>query len=379
MTGRAGQSRYDKAHVLHVVSMFDGVGGVELLLTRLIGWMKERGIRHSIACLRGEAQLAAQFDESVQVLRLRSRANDIRLPWRLVRLLRRVRPTVISAWNWYAWPDVALARLAAIPRAPLIFNFHGLDYAGKMPLRRRVACRVLAEITTRILTVTDASRALLASATGIPARRVRVIPNGVDTHCFTPHEGRPQQCQTLVVGTVGSLKPIKNQSLLIRAVAELASNGIDVRLLIAGSGPDAPHLAELSRELCADGFVQLVGRQDDVPAFLRRLDVFVLPSDTEAHPMSLLEAMACGLPCVATRVGGVEDVLAGGRAGLLIEPRDQPALVGALAALTERPELRAELGAAARRRVCQEYSKDRMVDAYVTMYRDLSRNPVPRY
>lgn len=359
--------------VLHVVSVLRAVGGLELLLTRLLEWMKGSGIRHSIACLQGEAELRDRFDESVAIYCLKSRPNDIRLPWRLVRLLRRVRPTVISAYNWGAWPDVAVARLAAMPSVPLIFNFHGLDYTGKMPLRRRIACRILAEITTRLLTVSDASRQFLASATGIPGRRIGVIPNGIDVDYFEPAcPGRPPE-KRLIVGTAGSLKPIKNQAMLIRAVAELAAKGMDMELLIAGSGPDASCLAQLSRDLNADSHVQLVGHQEDVPAFLRRLDVFVLPSDTEAHPISLLEAMACGLPCVATRVGGVEEVLDGGRVGMLIDPGDQKALEDALARLAGRPELRAELGKAARQRVCERYSKDRMVDAYVRMYRDLSR------
>lgn len=360
-------------HVMHVVSMFTVAGGMELSLIRLLNWMRHEPIHHSIAVLRGPAGLRDRFSDLVDIHCLWGGRNDVRVCGRLAGLIRRIKPTVIHARNWYAWPDAGLARTVAWPRVPLIFSFHGMSHVGRMPLRRRLACRVLAGFTERIFTVCDATRQTLATDIGVSPQRIDVIPNGVDTARFFPAAESKRSGRRLVIGTVGSLKPIKNQSMLIQAVAGLARSGLDVELRIAGAGPDAARLAELVRSLRAGSFIRLLGLQSDVPTFLRGLDTFVLPSDTEAHPNALLEAMACGLPCVATRVGGVPEVLRQGEVGMIIEPQDQAALEQTLTELVEKPVLRSELGKAARAWVCERYSREQMVDAYVSMYRELSQ------
>ncbi len=373
MIGSTSQNAGTDVHVLHVVSMLGAAGGMEMVMSRLLHWMNDPSIWHSIAVLRGPAGCSRYFDETVRIFCLRGGRHDVRLPVRLARLIRRLKPNVINAWNWYAWPDTVLARLISRAKAPLVFSFHGYDFVGRMPLRRRLASRVLAGITDRIMTVSKASQRILAADIGVSAQRIDVIPNGVDTVAFSPVADDKMPKGRLVVGTVGSLKPIKNQSMLIRAVVGLVESGLYVELRIVGDGTDADRLTELVRSLRAEPFIHLLGLQDDIPAFLRGLNVFVLPSDTEAHPIALLEAMACGLPCVATRVGGVPEILREGEVGILIEPRDQTALEQALTELIEQPVLRSELGKAARVRVCERYSKEQMVDAYANMYRELSQ------
>lgn len=356
-------------HVLHVVPGL-GPGGMELILGRVITGLAGRGLRHSIACLKGEAEIADRLPPETDIHCLHARPNELGLPWRLRRLIRDVRPTVIHARNWGAWPDVAVARLMAWPPVPLIFSFHGLGVAGRMPLRRRLAFRILPRITTYLFTLSEESRRTLIDQYGWP-RRCAVIPNGVDTDAFRPAPARPAGGR-LVVGTVGNLRPVKNHALLVRACADLVAQGLDLEVRIAGEGDERPRLTALAESSGMADRLRLVGRRDDVPGFLRGLDIFALTSDSEQHPNALTEAMACGLPCVATRVGGVPELLDGGRCGRIVEPGDRRGLAAALHDVALAPDRGRALGEAARVRACEHYSLERMIDRYEALYTRLS-------
>ena len=210
-------------HVLHVVPGL-GAGGMELTMGRVITGLTQAGMRHSIACLKGEADIADRLPASTDIHCFHSWPNELRLPFRLARLISTIRPTVIHARNWGAWPDTAVGRLMAKPIVPLVFSFHGLGRAGYMPLRRRVASWFLSRMTTSLFTLSEESRRLLVAKWGWPAHRTAVIPNGVDTQRFCP-SGSSRPDGPLVVGTVGNLRPVKNHALLVRACAELVRRG----------------------------------------------------------------------------------------------------------------------------------------------------------
>ena len=340
-------------------------------MARVIGELGKRGMQHSIVCLKGEAAIRDRFGDVVRIHCMNAGVNDLSLPWRLRKLIREIRPTVIHARNWGAWPDVALARLLFWPPIPLVFSFHGLDRAGQMPLRRRLAFRVLAGITTRVFTVSEGAKRYLVDEVGLSASRIQVIPNGVDAKRFSPGPPRTRGGR-LVLGTVGSLTPVKNQALLIRSCAALASHGVDWELRLAGKGPWEARLRQLAAHLGVAEQVRFHGAVEEVPAFLRDLDLFALPSDTEAHPNALLEAMACGLPCVASGVGGVPEVLAKGQCGIIVAPGEQAALTHQIVRLARDGELARRLGIAARERVRREYSLERMLQAYERLYREVA-------
>lgn len=358
-------------HILHVVPSL-GVGGMELALSRMVRGTSDIGFRHSIVSLKGDAVIRDEFDSSVEIFCMHARPNELALPLRLRRIIKQVRPTVIHARNWGAWPDVALARLLVSPRVPLMFSFHGVSEAGAMPLRRRLAFRALAAITTYVFTVSEAARQFLVGHVGLPARRVGVIPNGVDTDRFRPGASRKRR-GAFIIGSVGSLTPVKNHALLIHAAAELIAGGQEVELRLAGEGPERDALETLADSLGVGNRVHLPGHVADIPSFLQQLDAFVLPSRSEAHPNALLEAMACGLPCVATRMGGVLEVLGGGQFGRLIDPGDTTALAEAISALCD-PKLGQPLGQAGRKRVVEEYSMERMLRDYADLYAAVARS-----
>ena len=340
-------------------------------MARVISGLSSRSMRHSVICLKGRAHIADRMPGQTDIYCMDSRPNELALPFRILKLIRKIRPTVIHARNWGAWPDVALARLVCRPVVPLIFSFHGLAQAGYMPLRRRLASAVLGRITNCLFAVDEPSKRMLVSKWYWPRDKTRVIQNGVDTQLFRPSE-RQKGPKRVVIGNVGNLNPIKNQALLVRAAAELAAGQIDLELRIAGQGEQRDNLTELAQTVGLGDRLRLLGHVDDIAGFLGELDVFVLCSKSEGHPNALLEAMACGLPCVATRLETVEDVLDNGECGLMVEPEDKTSMIEAISAILRDPELARRLGSAARKSVCDRYGMDRMLEAYAELYTRLS-------
>lgn len=354
-------------HILHVVPTL-GAGGMELVMSRIVQGLSRQGVTHSVVCLKGEAIISDQFDDSVSIYCMHAKPNELSLPWRLWQLLRRVRPTVIQVLNWSAWPDVAIARLAMPKPPPLIFGFHGLDTSGPILFRRRLASRMLAHITTHMFTVSEATKRMLVHHVGLPENRIDVIPNGIDIDLFCPPNDNALGGNGIVIGAVGSLSPVKNHALLIRACAAVSKSGLQVELRLAGEGLEKSRLSHLSNSLGIADRVHLLGHMKDVPAFLQQLDIFVLPSNSEAHPLALLEAMSSGLPCIATCVGGVPEVLDEGRCGRLVQPGDIEDMANAIRQLSSDRATRAALGIAARARVIEKYSLEQMLERYSVLY-----------
>ena len=355
-----------KLHILHIVPQL-GSGGVELALARLIANPRLADMRHSVISMRGTGG-AALFEPQVDLHLLQSRSNELMLPFRLARLIKRIGPTLIHARNWGAWLDTVLARLLLSRNVPLIYSFHGLS-DPRQPRRRRLIQHVLARQTQLIFTVSTAARDLLSWTIGQDSDHIAVIPNGVDTHRFHPRP-RENPAGRLVVGSVGNLTPVKNQRLLVEAFAQALARGLNAELHIAGEGPLMNDLRRQGRQLGISDRLHLPGKVEDIPRFLCNLDVFALYSLSEAHPNALLEAMACARACVCTNVGGMPEVLEDGRCGLLVA-QDAAQAGQAIARLLGEPELRQELGRRARQRVCRCYSLDQMAEAYRRMYRSL--------
>lgn len=354
-------------HVLHVVRTL-GKGGLERNLRRVVVDLSERGIRHSIALLQDQRN-TIPFPPHVPIHRVVTQPRDPRMSLGIWRLIRELEPTVIHARNWGAWPDTAVARtLSAGPRPPLIFSYHGMEGRTVSDFLR-LKFKAMSRLTTRIFAVSDAARSFLVEAYGVDRSRIGVITNGVDAELFCPRPDAPRQNRRMVIGTIGRAFKIKNLPLLISAVARLVAAGHDLELQIGGDGPDEDALRALGDELQMGDRLKLLGFVDDVPARLHAFDVFVLSSDNEGNPNALIEAMAVALPCVATSVGSVPELLDRGRAGLIVPPGDEEGMATAIARVVHDEGLRRTLGEAARRRVLERYSERRMFDAYEALYR----------
>ncbi len=359
-----------KLHLLHVVPTLRA-GGMEMALSRVVNGLLAEEMSHTIVVLKGEAIIRDLFDPAVHIHCFHARPHDASVPVQLHRLIHAERPSVIHARNLGAWFDVALARLSVWPVTPLVFSFHGLAETKPLSWRWRLMSRALARATSFIFTVSHGSKRFLTDEMRVPASRVAVIPNGVDTTRFFPLPP-PSPHRECRVGTLGSLTPVKNQAMLIKACSRLLQEGCDLRLDIAGEGPERPALEHLIQSLGMAEKIRLTGHIADTPGFLRALDVFVLPSDSEAHPNALSEAMACGLPCLASRVGGIPEILDDGRGGMMFDPGDERGLAAGLQTLLGSPAIRQAFGAAAWKRIREHYSLHVMMESYRTLYLRLS-------
>lgn len=200
---------------------------------------------------------------------------------------------------------------------------------------------------------------------GIRSDRIAIVPNGVDIDRFDAP--RPRRPITTVL-TVANLRTEKAHEVLLTAAARLLLRHPHLRFLIAGDGPRMADLRAMADALRLDASVRFLGHREDIPALLAEADLFVLPSRSEAFPNSAIEAMAAGLPVVASAAGGLLDLIADGETGVLVRPDDPVALGDAIDALVRSPEWAAALGSNARDAVTRGYSFDRMVRAFEDLY-----------
>jgi glycosyltransferase involved in cell wall biosynthesis len=330
---------------------------------------------HGAGPLRGAAAAnGVRFLPLANVRRPISPLRDLAGLVELVRLLRRERPDVLHANSSKAG---ILGRLAAtLTGVPIrIFTVHGWAFSAHPGVASRLylwADRLMRPLTTVTICVSEYSRASGLKARTCTTERTAVIPNAVE---IPPASARSDRDPPVLVA-VGRLKPPKDSLTLVRALALLRPGA--GRALIVGDGPDRAELEAEIRRLEIGDRVQLLGERRDVLELLADADVFVLSSVSEGLPVSVLEAMAAGLPVVGSRVGGVPELVVEGETGLLVEPGDPDKLAAAIDRLLADPELRRRLGHAGRARAQGRFALESFRRAHVELYsRELARCGLP--
>ena len=233
----------------------------------------------------------------------------------------------------------------------------------------------------QVVAVSNALADRASRIVGFPRDLIHVIPNSVDTDAFQPSEVPKWELRQrldlpsggVLVGMVARFVPFKDHAGAIRAVAELRTTGVEAHLAFAGSGQLRDELGQLAHELGVTDRVHFLGELAQVERLLHALDVFVSNSShNEGMSLSVLEAMACGIPVVSTRVAAAPEVLDEGNAGILIPPRDAKALADAIRTLAEEPDTSTLLGRMGRKRAKDHYSVTVMVKAYQRLYERLA-------
>lgn len=370
-------------HVIHSLS----TGGLENGLVNLINGMPATPYRHAVACIEGFSDFRLRIARpDVEVVALqRSKVGVWAVRRRLFALCRRWRPAILHSRNRSGLDALLPACLAGVQRR--IHGEHGWDVDDIDGSRFKPALlrRLHAPLVTRYVTVSQDLQRYLVERIHIGADRIRHVCNGVDAERFAPgprpsNEERPPELRganLLVIGTVGRLQPVKDQATLLRAFAQLCRSlpgvAATLRLAIFGDGPCLDALRGLARTLEIAPQVCFAGAVNDVPSALRCIDVFALPSLNEGISNTVLEAMSCGLPVVATAVGGNPELVDNGRSGRLIAPNDAAALAAALAAYAADPQLRQQHGQAGRERVLSRFSLQAMVSSYQSLYDEVLR------
>jgi glycosyltransferase involved in cell wall biosynthesis len=279
---------------------------------------------------------------------------------KLARLFRRWRPEAVHTHDqralFYAGPAAWMAR---VPMT--VHTRHGRD-AHASP-RQTLMIRHLSKLVDRFVCVSQ-EVAELSREQGIGSSRLRTIKNGIDTNRFR----LSGPCQAGPVVTVARLSPEKDVANLVRATAIASEQSPDLRVEIAGGGPCLEDLKQLAASLDVSDRITFLGEVRDIPALLSRARMFVLPSRSEGIPLTVLEAMACGLPIVATRVGGLPEVVDHGVTGLLVPSADPAALAQAIIGIWSGRVRGDRLGCAAHQRAGELFDVRRMVARYETLY-----------
>ncbi len=366
------------AHVVHRLA----VGGLENGLANLINHMPAGRYRHAVVCLAGYTEFRQRIRRAdVEVIALDKReGHDVGLYLRLWRVLRRLRPAIVHTRNLGTLEAQALAVLAGVPGR--VHGEHGWNGPGPEaePPRHHRLRRALRPLVGCYVALGAEIERYLERRIGAAPARVRRIYNGVDTVRFHPGgEGRRAvlpagfaPADAIVIGSVGRMQRVKDQPLLARAFARLlecnpALRG-RLRLVLVGDGELKPEVEAILAAADARALAWLAGERADVPALMRALDLFVLPSRAEGVSNTVLEAMASGLAVVATRVGANAELIEAGCTGELVPAADAAALAQALAAYLDDPARIARQGAAGRARAEACFSLEVMVDEYLALY-----------
>jgi len=367
-------------HVVHVLDSL-AVGGTETGVVNLVNATRE-SVRHTVVTMTSVGPLAERLPAEVPVFCVSKRPGvDLKAIVRLAGLLRRLRPEAVHSRNWGALDAVISARLAGVP--VVIHGEHGREASDPHGLnRRRMRIRkTLAPLVSRFVTVSFDLERWLVDIVGIPIRKVGTIHNGVDVDRFAAgdrHAARRAlgvSDDALVIGTVGRLDPVKDQAALLAAVAQLGDVEGRPTLVIVGEGPCRQGLeADIARRGLGDRVI-MAGERGDVAGLLAAFDIFALPSLGEGISNTILEAMAAGLPVVATDVGGNPELVDHDVTGLLVPPASPSALTAALRRYCSDAGLATLHGKAGRDRVTRELSLDHMVRAYTRLYASLCTEP----
>jgi sugar transferase (PEP-CTERM/EpsH1 system associated) len=384
--GAAGYAGVDRAHggigalhVMHIVYALQP-GGMEFGVVKVVNGLVGSGIRSSI-CSTAPARgpMKALVAPGVEVFELQRReGNDLRLVWRLTRLLRRERPDIVHTHGWGTLVEGLVAsRLAGVPVV-----VHGEHGTLQLKRRQRWVQRASWSCANQVLSVSTRLAEHMATEVGYAPGRIRTVRNGVDLSRFQAGRRREARlalglpAEAVIVGTVGRLVPVKDQATLLEAVALLRGEGTQVAALLAGDGPLSGRLRQQAEALGISADVHLLGHRPDVELVLAALDVFVLPSLSEGLSNTILEAMATGLPVVATRVGGADELVIDGVTGILVPPGAPVQLAAALAGILRDPAQRDRMGHAARRRAESEFSLPVVIRTYQDLYEELARTHV---
>ncbi|WP_313030318.1 TIGR03088 family PEP-CTERM/XrtA system glycosyltransferase [Massilia alkalitolerans] len=370
--------------VVHLTYSLD-VGGLETLLVDCINRMPPERYRHAVVCLTRYTDFAKRITQPGVELYALGKPPGLGLGTHLQfwKLMRRLRPAILHTYNLSALEYNFSGALAGIPVR--IHAEHGRDASDPHGLnpKHNFLRRRLAPFIDCFIPVSEDLRRWLGETVGIPAQQTLFIRNGVDTERFAAaaaSQASPWGPDDIVIGTVARIQDVKNHRGLVEAFARLRelepSLRERLRLSIVGDGPLMGAVREQVANLGLQDVVWLPGARADVAALLHGFSLFALPSLAEGTPVSMLEAMACGLPVVASKVGGIPEVVTDGVEGSLVPVQDTEALARTLASYVRDPALRRQRGEAARARVEAAFSMRAMLAEYGKLYDRLCRQKI---
>ena len=370
--------------VAHVIFRLD-TGGLENGLVNLINRIPAERFRHAIICLTDYTAFRRRIqrgDVSVFALN-KPPGNSPILHFKLWRLFMQLRPDIVHTRNFGALEAMLPAALAGVPVR--VHGEHGHDIGDLDGSNRKYQWvrRAMKPFVHQYIALSKDLERYLHEKIRVPAAKVAQLYNGVDTELFHPARGgrEPLPCEgfagpeQFVIGTVGRMQAVKDPVTLARAFVRLV-RGLPqaerrLRLVMIGDGPLREQVRVLLAEAGVEQCAWLPGERNDVARIMRSIDLFVLPSLAEGISNTILEAMASGLPVLATAVGGNPELIEAGVTGTLVPRNDAESMARAMRAYVESAELCKRHGSEARREVERRFGMEAMVNAYVAVYDQL--------
>lgn len=367
--------------VVHIIYALKS-GGLENGLVNIINRSPRDRYRHAIVCLTDADEFANRITApDVQVIQLHKKpGNDLKLYWRLWCVLRQLKPAIVHTRNFNSLEMQFLTFW--LPGVKRVHGEHGrdlndLDGSNK---KYNVFRKFMRRFVHHYIAVSKDLGLWLQQTINVPGQRVSQIYNGVDVDKFsTKIETLPQLLperisgsNVIVIGTVGRLAGVKNQRSLINAFSMCQVNHPDLkpklRLLIVGDGPMRTELQQTVDNLSLHDVVWMAGERSDIADLMAQMDVFVLPSLAEGVSNTVLEAMASGLPIIATNVGGNPELVSPGINGLLVPVDDDQALAKAIVKLASEKQLCDDMGSNSRKRIEDNFNWNKTVNQYLEIY-----------
>jgi sugar transferase (PEP-CTERM/EpsH1 system associated) len=366
--------------VLHIIHRL-AIGGLENGVVNLINHMPSRRYRHAIVSLTGVTDFRERIERNIPIFALgKKQGQDFGTYARLLRILRILRPDIVHTRNLGTLEYQVAAAIGGFGRR--IHGEHGRDVYDPdgLNFKYNLLRRAMRPLVHRYIAVSSELAAWLTNAVGVRPDRVSRICNGVNIERFQPAIGSQPRfgpkgfasSTNIVLGTVGRMEAVKDPLTLVRAFVQLVTTDGNarnqLRLVVIGDGTLRSEALRLVSAGGAETLSWFPGERDDIPEMLQGLDLFLLPSLREGISNTILEAMATGLPVIATNVGGNPELVEHGKTGMLVPPADPVAMAEAIQEYLRAPNKLAEHGQAGRNRVEAEFSIESMVNGYMTVY-----------
>jgi sugar transferase (PEP-CTERM/EpsH1 system associated) len=363
----------DKIKIAHVTGWLH-FAGKENGIVNLVNGLDPEIFENYIFTFVKDGPLTARINPACcRVVELGEKlGGDYRLYFKLAKAFRQHRIHIAHTHSWATLLEGVIG--AKLARVPIII--HGEHGTMKTDTKMHIYLqRLLWHTTDQVLSVSEVLRENLHTTIGFPKERIRVIANGVELSRFQSSRngvdykarlGLPPEALTF--GTVGRLVPVKAYPILLKASKLVFQQIPQAHLLIVGEGPLNDVLLQMVRKYDMADRVRFLGWRPDVPEILKALEVYVLASESEGMSNTILEAMASGLPVVATAVGGNPELVVEGETGLLVPPYHPRALASAVTKLLQDPARRLMMGEAGRHRIEKEFSLETMVRNYANLY-----------
>ncbi|MDX6583433.1 MAG: hypothetical protein QOI10_2617 [Solirubrobacterales bacterium] len=365
--------------VLQVLAQ-DDLGGTELMLASLVERLDPRRVRSELAVLSEPGPISARLRESGIAVHAIGGASLPGAALRLGRLLRTRGYGIVNAYGLRAGLVTRIAARAAAPRTAVVIGVRGLlvtEVESLSSPKARLALAIERATSSLVDCYDSNSRGALEplARVGVPRDRMRYIPNGLDLSQWPPGAASPNGDGPPLIASVARFVPRKRHQDLLHALALLKGEGLRFRAVLAGAGPTLEQSRAVASRLDLDAEVEFPGRLDpgEVRELLGRAQIGCLSSVWEGMPGFVMEAMAAGLPVVATAVNGPDELVVDQVTGFLVPPKDPEPMMRALRTLLEQPALATRFGRSGRERIEREFSLDAMVAAKQELYERVAR------